>query len=76
MKKYGYCIYYYMERSYDSPVAGTAEAKSDLLQPVLVLFSNTNVENLLEHKQSRNDRRFAQGRNKKRLHKLIFINLV
>lgn len=76
MKKYGYCIYYYMEGSYDSPVAGTAEAKSDLLQPVLVLFSNTNVENLLEHKQSRNDRSFAQGRNKKRLNKLSFINLV
>lgn len=40
-----------MERSDDLPVADTAQAKSDLLQPVLVLFFDTNVENLLKNQQ-------------------------
>lgn len=65
-----------MERIYDSPLADTAQAKTDLLQPVLALFFNTNVENLLVHKQRVEKTNFAQGRNKKSLKKLSFINLV
>lgn len=65
-----------MERIYDSPLADTAQAKTDLLQPALALFFNTNVENLLVYKQRVEKTNFAQGRNKKRLKKLSFINLV
>lgn len=64
-----------MEGSYDSPIAGTTEAKS-VAASIGPRFQHKYGKPIGVSTESRNDRSFAQGRNRKRLKKLSFISLL